>query len=950
MERGQENKPQVNCSATLKSNFSHCMQEDIPNSIEPVFNCFKKSLIQKEQPEDHNNQEINHDAKKQWVVLEGTLMDKRGYPIVKYVNQFKEPREDAEDYLPEIQGEPILFYYGPEKNYGLIIYPRVSVLGHACFYEGFIQYGKPSDKGVFIGANCRYLIHSLDEKGSGVIKCLNYCNIFPFTKCKVFTSGKVVKCTSLLANGFIFYGLDEYGTGFFKLYGLDKLIRGNLNGENFKLEIKGDILSDTDSEDGKSRSVEELLNQLRQEKIRKELNRAKQESENSGSRGKSKKELDTISEQTKSRQTFDSTSKKQSNSLFKIFPKTSQKGSNSCSNLEEKSEGIAELLKEPKFLEINSAVKTSKSGGMLSQEMDPKPKQKSLFFQNQNSENQGKKRELTKNKSEVVKKSQPSDIRHKRRVSRDSDFYIISDSSEQNRSKINWYSMMDSEKSLQTEGQRSSRKVVAKSTKSELPPEKSNSTKENRTSLNMMPSPIVCDGDEIFGELSRKISKIVGSEKHLMRVSNPMEASNLISESQKSLAFEKKLESEMDFVGKEGSQTQNNMKEDVVTDFNSIFDQLNTIESRGYFNTQARDDNVNRRNSLACKKELDIRFGMGHQEDNYMRSLHNNAFPLTDRIPKTKVKPAKSKSKGKLKKSKKTKKTKNKNKQLKMALAESKERKNYRATLTRNELNEIRKNQNKNQQYIQNLILGRGNKKKSKVSISSTRSVQNRGSKSTISSKKINNYQSTRLDKSEQVMDVKDLQVKEYKSRQTPSRKMNFLKKKTISYVDNKVDSIKRKSKSKEQAKSKTRLNKSKRKKKSKASWVNGELIHNVDSIVGETLQAMDFEWINKQKQRSRSKGKARRKSATRAVKSLAQNTISSIGTVESNLVFGKGQTNFEDLYLMNRDIIKSKRKNKQQISLNEHDLDQFIQNRIVEDSTCGKSKVFIFWLFIYLF
>lgn len=930
---GQDKKTQVNCSATLKSNFSHCLQEDIPNSIEPVFNCFKPESKPSDEatgPEKSGKlKDWQSEMKKQWVILEGTLMDKRGYPIVKYSNKISsKPDEDG---LPLVQGEPILFYYGPEKNFGLIVYPRVSVLGHACFYEGFIQYGRPSDKGVFLGANCRYLIHSLDEKGSGVIKCLNYCNIFPFTKCKVFNTGKVIKCTSLLANGFIFYGLDEYGTGFFKLYGLDKLIRGNLNGENFKLEIKGDILSDSDSEDGKTRSIEDLLNQLRQEQIRKDLAKAKQESENSGSKGKSKKELDTISEQTKSRHTFDSTSKKQSSSLFKPLQQNSQKGTNSCSNLEEKSQGLVDLLKEPKFLETDSVEQTSKSNGVLSQEMNIKKKEKSLFFYNKNSA-----RKETPIKSES---SQKGGTKHKRRVSKDSDFYMISDSSEQNRSKINWYSMMDSEKSLRTEGEKSGPRGVTRSVRSRITSEDTSKPqrKEDRTSLHMMPSPIVCDGDDIFGDVSRGISKIVGSEKCLIRGNNQPELSNLISESQKSLAFEKKLESEMDFIGKDGKEKEGQV--DVATDFDTIFDQLNTMESRAYSQSQAQLDKANRRNSLASKKELDSRFGK-KPHDQYMRSLHNNALPPTDFLAAPKSKSGKPKTKGNFKKNKKTKSKKNKAKQLKMALVETKVQKNLRATLTRNELKEIRAIQNKGQKRIQDLILGRGGKKKTKNPSLSARTVTSRGTKSTISSKKVQNFQSHRPEKTENILQVRDLEMKEYESIQTPSRRMNFLKKKNISYVDNKHESAKRKSQSKERRKSDKKSARSKKRRASKATWVNGELIHNVDSIIGDSLQAIDFAWIDKPRKKSRSKDK--RKSTSKTVKSMAQNTISSIGTVESNLAFNKGQTNFEDLYLMNREIIKSKRKNKAQISLNEHDLDQFIQNRMAEEAPCTKSSIFI--------
>ena len=497
----------INCSETLKSNFSHCLQEDIPNSIEPVFNCFKRDLAKKN---DTQNREVEnpeeHEEKRQWVILEGELKDKEGRVIMKYYNKTPSNKKSKREnkLIPIIEGEPVVFYYGPEKNYGLIIYPRVSVLGHACFYEGYIQYGKPSDQGVFIGANCRYLIHSLDQMGSGVIKCLNYCNMFPFTKCKVFNGGKVEKCTSLLANGFIFYGLDEYGTGFFKLYGLDKLIRGDLNGENFKLEIKGDILYDSDSEDGKSTTVEDLLNQLRQEQITVRLTKAKQESENSGSKGKSRKELETISEQTKSRHTFDSTSKKQSNSMFKIFPNKSRNGTNSCSNFEDKSKGIDELLKEPKFLDTKSAVKTSRSNGTLN---DDKNKQKnknsiakSIFSQNRD---QPKKKSHPEFEAIQGKSAQGN---HHRRVSKDSDFYMISDSSEQNRSKVNWYSMMNSEKSLITDGEKSQSRKASKSVKSEFTIEEVPKKNEYRGSLRLVQSPIAFEEDEIFGEISRRIS------------------------------------------------------------------------------------------------------------------------------------------------------------------------------------------------------------------------------------------------------------------------------------------------------------------------------------------------------------------------------------------------------------------------------------------------------------
>ena len=117
----------MNYSSTLNSNFSHCLQEDIPNSIEPVFNCFKKSLKQKENPDSENapvRQTDEIEEKRQWVILEGQLQDKQGRVIMKYFNKIpsnskKKFKENI--HIPVIEGEPVVFYYGPEKNYGLII-------------------------------------------------------------------------------------------------------------------------------------------------------------------------------------------------------------------------------------------------------------------------------------------------------------------------------------------------------------------------------------------------------------------------------------------------------------------------------------------------------------------------------------------------------------------------------------------------------------------------------------------------------------------------------------------------------------------------------------------------------------------------------------------------------------------------------------------------------------
>lgn len=928
-----ETNSKLSCSATLKSNFSHCLQEDIPNSIEPVFNCFKKSIQDRHQSKSGNlNNHLNmeKEGKRHWVVLEGVLQDKQGRTILKYINRAStsaRKKLTQEGSVPLIEGEPVLYYYGPEKNYGLIIYPRVSVLGHACFYEGYIQYGKPSNQGVFVGANCRYLIHSLDEMGNGVIKCLNYCNMFPFTKCKVFRGGKVEKCTSLLANGFIFYGLDEYGTGFFKLFGLDKLIRGNLNGENFKLEIKGDILYDSDSEDGKKATVEDLLNQLRQEKITERLVRAKQESENSASRGKSQKELDTISEHTKSRQTFDSVSKKQSNSLFKIFSskQKSKKGTNSCSNFEDKEKGIHELLREPKFLDTASAVKTSRSNGVLEQNesLKKKMKNKSIFSQNQLGDKEqqpdsGRQFDLMKPK--MVKGN------HSRRMSKDSDFYLISDSSEQNRSKVNWYSIMNSDKSLATDGECSQQVSQAKSTLSELNSNARSKKNSYQGSLKLVPSPLqpspvpVRDND-IFGEISRKISRISGSEKSIAKIRNLSEMEGFITESQKSMAFEKKLETEMDFIGKECNRKEDTDQEDnLIQQFNSILEQLNTMESRPHLH--AERDKADRRNSLACRKELEAEYNRKKRDEELMWSMRDNV--IVDNSVK-RPKSGKSKGKGTGKKPKKAKTKKSKIKGFKAAQEESKASKKMRATLSRNELQEIRANRNKGQKYIQDLILGRNNRKKPKQAPGSVKSMGQKQPRSTISSKKLA-FQSIKDERVGQTGSSRDIKGGDRRAGQTPSRKHNFLKKKNVSYIGNKSESVKHKSQSREQKKRENRSQKSKKNRKSSAKWVKGELIHEVDSIVGETLAQMDFDWINKPRSK---KGK---KAQLRGVKTVAQNTISSIGTIESNLVFGKGQANFEDLYTMNREIAKSKRKHKEQQSLNETELNRFIRNRMVED------------------
>lgn len=910
------------------------MQEDIPNSIEPVFNCFKKSVQDPNQsgnPQNHLN--IENEGKRQWVILEGVLKDKQGRTILKYFNRVSpstRKNQETEKGTPLIEGEPVLYYYGPEKNYGLIIYPRVSVLGHACFYEGYIQYGKPSNQGVFVGANCRYLIHSLDEMGNGVIKCLNYCNMFPFTKCKVFRAGKVEKCTSLLANGFIFYGLDEYGTGFFKLFGLDKLIRGNLNGENFKLEIKGDILYDSDSEDGKSATIEDLLSQLRQEQITKKLVKAKQESENSGSRAKSNKELDTISEHTKSRQTFDSVSKKQSNSLFKIFSskQKSQKGTNSCSNFEDKEKGINELLREPKFLDSGSAVKTSRSNGVLGQNVSPNQRvqSKSIFFQNQT---ENKEKEAGANKPFDPNKPKVAKGNHSRRMSKDSDFYLISDSSEQNRSKVNWYSIMNSDKSLATDGECSQQ--VNKSTRSELNSNTRSKNNSYRGSLKLVPSPIppspvLVKDNDLFGEMSRKISRISGSEKSIAKFRNLAEFEGLVTESQKSLAFEKKLETEMDIIGKESNKKDEEEGDNLINQFNSILEQLNTMESKQHLHADRNKED--RRNSLACRKELDAEYNRKKREDEFMWSMRDNRMDQDS----SKRKSAKLKSKNNAKKTRKTKVKKSKIKSYKVALEENRSSRNMRATLTRDELQEIRANQNKGQKYIQDLILGRGGRKKPKQGTGSVKSMSQKQPRSTISSKKLS-VQSAKDNRGSQPGNAKDFTQKEKRAGQTPSRRHNFLKKKNVSYVGNKSESGKQKSQSRESRRRENKSQRSKKTKKSSAKWVGGELVHEVDSIVGETLAQMDFDWLKKPKQSKK------KKNQLRVVKTVAQNTISSIGTIESNLVFGKGQANFEDLYTMNREIAKSKRKQKVQQSLNETELDRFIQNRIVDEGANSKGK-----------
>ena len=308
---------------TLHSTFSHCLKEDIPNTIEPILDEDFHKYLDPESPnnetpvsnrenpntnqESLKNKQAEAKGERLWVVLKGELKDKRGNLIFEYFDPQAYPESNKFKHAKgalEVRGENVVYYYGKEKHYGLILYPRTSVLGHACFYEGYIEYGKPSDKGVFIGANCRYLVHSLNKKGGGVIRCLNYCNMFPYTKTKVFEQGSVLKCTSLLANGFIFYGLDEYGKGFFKLYGLDRLIRGALNGADFKLEIAGDVVYQ-DENGGKD--IDDLLEDLRAESISDEMLQIKKS-----------QELATISERTKSRHTFDSGSRKLAAELFSV--------------------------------------------------------------------------------------------------------------------------------------------------------------------------------------------------------------------------------------------------------------------------------------------------------------------------------------------------------------------------------------------------------------------------------------------------------------------------------------------------------------------------------------------------------------------------------------------------------------------------------------------------------
>jgi hypothetical protein len=552
---------------------------------------------------------------------------------------------------------------------------------------------------------------------------------------------------------------------------------------------------------------------------------------------------------------------------------------------------------------------------------------KSIFSQNKDQAKEKSNAEFESIKGKVIQGN------HKRRVSKDSDFYMISDSSEQNRSKVNWYSIMNSEKSLITDGEKSQRQKASKSVKSGFTAEELPQKNEYRGSLRLVQSPIAFEEDEIFGEISRKISKITGSEKSISRIRNLSDVGELITESQKSMAFEKKLETEMDFIGKESNRKDSEETEQVnlVTEFNSIFNQLETMESKHDLHKEEKMKEIDRRNSLACRKELEMDYKMKKKEEEFMWSMRDN---IIMEVQRKKSKTNKFKTKGGGKKTRKTKTKKSKVKQLKNALVESKVQGNFRATLSRNELKEIRANQNKGQKYIQDLILGKGNKKKKKSVTGSVKSMGMKIPKSSISSKKMS-IQTCKDNKSERIISSKELD--DYKSSQTPSRKMNFLKKKNVSYVGNKTESAKRKSKSKDKKKRENKSQKSKKSKKSSAKWVNGELIHNVDSIIGDTLNAMDFNWINKPK--AQSKVKKRKKSTSRGIKTVAQNTISSIGTIESNLVFGKGQANFEDLYTLNQNIVKSKRKNKTQQSLNENELDQFIQNRIVEDININNPK-----------